>query len=68
MNGMLFEYWAHPKGTSFMSPATPGTVSQEGAMATEVRATTRQANSELQAVQLYRDYWVNFMINKGATP
>ena len=34
------------------------------AMATEVREATRRAHPHLQVVQLYRDYLVNFMINK----
>ena len=34
------------------------------AMAAEVRESTRRDNPDLQVVQLYRDYLVNFMINK----
>lgn len=34
------------------------------AMAAEVRETAGRANPNLQVVQLYRDYLVNFMINK----
>ena len=34
------------------------------AMATEVREAVGRANPDLQVVQLYRDYLVNFMINK----
>ena len=37
------------------------------AMAAEVRETMRRANPDLQVVQLYRDYLVNFMINKPRT-
>lgn len=35
------------------------------AMASEVREAMGQANPDLQVVQLYRDYLVNFMINQG---
>ena len=34
------------------------------AMAAEVREAVGRANPDLQIVQLYRDYLVNFMINK----
>lgn len=35
------------------------------AMVAEVREAVGQANPDLQVVQLYRDYLVNFMINQG---
>jgi len=35
------------------------------AMAAEVREVVGRANPDLQVVQLYRDYLVNFMINQG---
>lgn len=37
------------------------------AKAAEVREPMRRARPSLQVVQLYRDWMVNFMINKGAT-
>jgi len=54
------------KGRSGLSHVFIVTDSDESfkAMATEVREVSGRANPDLQVVQLYRDYLVNFMINK----
>lgn len=54
------------KGRTSLSHVFIVTDSDESfkAMAAEVRETAGRANPNLQVVQLYRDYLVNFMINK----
>lgn len=54
------------KGRSGLSHVFIVTDSDESfkAMAAEVREVAGRANPDLQVVQLYRDYLVNFMINK----